>query len=159
MRQLADLGSSHPLKLVKHIFDGPQLLGGEPSQVSFAPGHQPLLRTTQEVLLDQLGLASIDQPSPDRKELMWGRSMRKLLELATRHHLMMSPQVSELDEEQHLVELRSAPGTVALQPRGNMHQQLGELLLDVGDLHATHRRRGVRRPCRTVRRSAGRQVA
>ncbi len=79
-----------------------------------------MLRATEEILLNQLGRIGVDQPPADRQQLMRSGAMREFLELATRDHTVMSPQVRELHEEQHLVELRSPSSAVALQPRRDM---------------------------------------
>lgn len=48
----------------------------------------------------------------------------------------MTAQVGELDEEEHLVQLGGAAHTIISKALGHVEQQLPELRLVVGDIHA-----------------------
>ena len=48
---------------------------------------------------------------------------------------MVTPQVCELGEEKDLVQLRSATGTISLQPVGDMEHHLNEFFFAIGNIH------------------------
>ncbi len=104
-----------------------------------------MLRPAEEVLLHQLGLAALEEPTPHRHQLTGGRTMWQLLELAARDHSAMAAQVRELGEEQDLVELRRPPGPIVAEPAGDVEQQLRELGLVVTNIHRADVTEGVRR--------------
>lgn len=103
-----------------------------------------MLWPPQKALLAEFGITSLDKCPSCRQEMARRRSVSELLELASADRSAVPSKMSELREEDHLVQLGCSACAIALQTFAPVHQHLDELSFVAGDLHALNARPNLR---------------